>query len=85
MSPYRRAASRNRDSEPSATPTAAETVLSRFGRIQETTAGGHPDRALAGLTTVICDFGGQPVWSTADEFARWMADEETELSLNPNR
>ncbi len=58
--------------------------MSRFGRVQEMMACGHPDKALTDLATMICDFGGQPVWSTVDEFARWMADEEVSLTLNPN-
>ncbi|WP_239331804.1 hypothetical protein [Frankia sp. CiP3] len=62
----------------------AEIVLPRLARVQATLATADPAQALVELAEVTRAFGGQPIFTTMDEFDRWMADRDAVLSLDPN-
>ncbi len=49
-----------------------------------TLAASDPAWAVVELAEVTRAFGGQPIFTTMDEFDRWMADGDAVLTLDPN-
>ncbi|WP_322763316.1 hypothetical protein [Frankia sp. Cr2] len=61
----------------------AAIVLPQLTRAY-TLAASDPARAVVELAEVTRAFGGQPIFTTMDEFDRWMADGDAVLTLDPN-